>query len=181
MAEYQERPKQSSSNNNNDRAIEPERYGGSYPKYSQPSVEITPERLKEIEEFEDEHIFKRFCSPEVYNKYKKQEIETEQFFLSLENDVDGEPRERKRKQTRPKRKGIKFSKKYLQAKEKTLQQRLETLQRQLAEFESEELGQDIALFDERDKIQVSVEKSDTAISDKKNVANLTQSEKLLEV
>ena len=87
MGEYQERPKQSSSNNSIGfiQAIELERYGGGYPKYSEPSARITPERLKELEEFDDK-LFKRFCSPEFYNELKKQEAEIEQFYLSLEND-----------------------------------------------------------------------------------------------
>ena len=77
MGEYQERPKQSSSNNNKNlppiQAYEQYMYGGGFPEADRSPLPITPELIEQLEK-EDEELFLRFGSRQVYNKPKKKEI-----------------------------------------------------------------------------------------------------------
>ena len=77
MGEYQERPKRSSSNNNKNlppiQAYEQYMYGGGFPEADRSPLPITPELIEQLEK-EDEELFLRFGSRQVYNKPKKKEI-----------------------------------------------------------------------------------------------------------
>ena len=77
MGEYQERPKRSSSNNNESlppiQAYEQYMYGGGFSQADRSPLPITPELIKQLEK-EDEELFERFGSRQAYNKLKKKEI-----------------------------------------------------------------------------------------------------------
>ena len=153
MGEYQERPKRSSSNNNENlppiQAYEQYMYGGGFPEADRSPLPITPELIEQLEK-EDEELFLRFGSRQVYNKPKKKEI----------------PRHRLRRVQRTeatqlsgdKQDGLSFNETSISDKK------------------------DIVLSEhEKDTASISNEKRDIALSDKRDIAGFSQAEKLGEV